>query len=380
MFNLKVKVINFYMKLTDKIIRSSQEYKTPFLIVNPEVIRENCRRIQKSFGDVQVYYAIKANPDLRILEIIRDMGCGFEVASTKELDLVLKIGVNPSLIISSHPIKTPEFVELAYENKIRLFVFDSKTEIDKISKFAPKSKVCARLNVSNIGSEWPLAEKFGLELEKIIPLLEYANKKGLIPYGVTFHVGSQCVKKSNWIDALKKSSRVFELATKKGINLKLVNLGGGLPVKHTHEIPTIEEIGQIVIKAVENLFKDDIEITIEPGRAIVGNAAILVTSIIGKAGRKNKNWLYLDAGVFQGLMETVGGIEYVVKVRKSGSNLQKYMLAGPTCDSFDKMFSCYLPEDLEVGERVYVMDAGAYTTAYASNFDGFEIPKVYFLE
>lgn len=368
------------MELTDRIKEFAQKHKTPFLIVDAEIIKENYKKIKKSFGDIEVYYAIKANPDLKILEVIRNMGGGFEVASVKELELILKIEANHSPLISSHPVKTPEFIKLASRNGIQLFVFDSKTEIDKIAKYAPGSRVYPRLSVSNVGSEWPLAEKFGLEPENVVPLLEYAKQKELIPYGITFHVGSQCVTKSNWINALRTCSELFGFAKEREIKLELINIGGGLPIRHTHDVPSIEEIGHEVLEFVREYFRNSVRMTIEPGRAMVGNAAILVASIIGKAKRKNKNWLYLDVGVFQGLMETVGGIEYQVKAGKDESNLKEYMLAGPTCDGFDKMFTCNLPETLKVGDKIYIMDAGAYTTAYSSDFDGFEMPKIYFLE
>jgi len=367
------------MNLTKEIIKVSSKYQTPFLLVDPEIIKENYRKIKTSFQGVEVYYAIKANFDLRILKTLKDMGCGFEIASIGELKPLLKLKVNPSLIISSNPVKTPDFIKMAFKNKIKRFSFDSKVEIDKIVRFAPKSKVYARLEVSNIGSEWPLTKKFGLDLDSVIPLLKYAKKKKLDPYGLMFHVGSQCLNKFNWTKALKKCHYIFELAAKEKIHFKKINLGGGLPVKHTHETPTIEEIGQEVNKTIKKLFPKDVRIFIEPGRAMVGNAGILVTSVIGKAERKNTNWLFLDTGVFQGLMETIGGIKYKIETGKK-SGVKKYMLAGPTCDSFDKMFSCYLANNLRVGDKLYILDAGAYTTCYASHFDGFNPPEVHFLK
>lgn len=368
------------MELTKEVIKISKNYNTPFLIFNPKIIRENYRKIKASFERTEIYYAIKANPDLKILKILRDENCGFEVASINELNSVLKIKVNPSLIISSNPIKAPEFINYAYKNKVRIFAFDSKIEIDKLSKFAPRSKVYARLEVSNIGSEWPLTKKFGLHFNNIIPLLKYAKKKGLVPLGLMFHVGSQCLNKTNWLKALKKCSLIFKLTNKQKLNLKLINIGGGLPIKHIEKVvPKIEEIGHEVNKKIKKLFPESIRIMIEPGRAMVGNAAILVTSVIGKAKRKNTNWLYLDTGVFHGLMETVGGIKYKLKTERKG-NFKKYILAGPSCDSFDKMFSCNLPDNLKIGDKIYIIDAGAYTTVYASHFDGFIPPKTYFLK
>lgn len=367
------------MKLTKEIIKLSSKYQTPFLLVDPKIIKENYKKIKTSFRGTEVYYAIKANFDLRILKILKDMGCGFEIASVGELKPLLKLKINPSLIISSNSVKTPDFIKMAFKNKIRLFSFDSKIEIDKIAKFAPRSKVYARLEVSNIGSEWPLTKKFGLDFDSVIPLLKYAKKRNLDPCGLMFHVGSQCLNKFNWIKALKKCHYIFELAAKEKIYLRKINLGGGLPVKHIHNTPTIEEIGQEVNKTIEKLFPKNVKILIEPGRAMVGDAAILVTSVIGKAERKNTNWLFLDTGVFQGLMETIGGIKYKVETGKNG-NLKKYILAGPTCDSFDKMFSCYLANNLKIEDKIYILDAGAYTTCYASNFDGFDPPKTYFLK
>lgn len=367
------------MELTKKITQVSKKYKTPFLIVNPRIIEENYKRIKESFRNIEIYYAMKANPNIRILKLLKDIGCGFEIASTKELDSLLKIKAPSSLIISANPVKAVEFIEFASQNKISVFVFDSKEEVDKLAQFAPNSNVCARLSISNIGSDWPLSGKFGLSFNKIIPLLKYAQRKKLVPYGLTFHVGSQCRNKLNWINALKKSSQLFKLAKRKGLTLKLLSLGGGLPIKHLKEVPTVEEIGQDINKIIKKLFPEGIRVTIEPGRALVGNAAILVGSVIGMAERKKEKWLYLDIGVFQGLMETVGGIIYKVQTERDGK-LGRYMLAGPTCDSFDKMFSCYLPKNLKIGERIYMINAGAYTTAYASDFDGFSVPKTYFLK
>lgn len=367
------------MKLTKKTIKFIRNYKTPFLVVDPEIIKENYRRIKESIEGVEVYYAMKANSDPRILKTLRDLGCGFEVTSINELASLLRIKVDPSLIVSSNPIKSPEFIKYAYRNQIRFFCFDSEVEIEKLSNLAPGSKVYPRLDVSNVGSDWPLSGKFGLEFERIIPLLKYAKKKRLIPCGLTFHVGSQCRNKSNWVKALEQCHQIFKLARKEKLDLKMIGLGGGLPVKYTKKTPKIEEIGEEISKTIKKLFKSNIRIIIEPGRAMIGDAATLVSSVIGKAQRKNGTWLYLDAGVYNGLMETIGGIRYRLKTEKRGS-LKKYTLAGPTCDSFDKMFDCYLPSNLEIGDRVYIRDAGAYTTVAASNFDGFEIPEIYFLK
>jgi len=124
-------------------------------------------------------------------------------------------------------------------------------------------------------------------------------------------------------------------------------------------------------------FPPGIEVFAEPGRAVVGEAGILVCSVVAKAKRDGEDWLYLDAGVFTGLMESIGGIQYVFTTHKNGRR-RKWVVAGPTCDSMDVISKDTELPDLEVGDRVYISSAGAYTTAYASRFNGFSIPKTYF--
>ncbi len=116
----------------------------------------------------------------------------------------------------------------------------------------------------------------------------------------------------------------------------------------------------------------------EPGRAVVGEAGILATTVIGKAARAGIEWLYLDAGVFNGLMEVTGGIKYRFVASRNGI-AKKWVLAGPSCDAMDIISKRVELPKLEIGDKVYVMSAGAYTTAYASRFGGFHIPRTYLM-
>jgi ornithine decarboxylase len=116
----------------------------------------------------------------------------------------------------------------------------------------------------------------------------------------------------------------------------------------------------------------------EPGRALVGEAAVLVTTVIGRSPRGPEEWLYTDVWVFNGLMETVGGLKYELRTERPGP-LRTYTVAGPSCDSFDMMFQGIALPEVEVGDRLYIMNAGAYTLAYASSFNGFGPPRVHLL-
>jgi ornithine decarboxylase len=165
----------------------------------------------------------------------------------------------------------------------------------------------------------------------------------------------------------------------KGVKLNVLNIGGGFPIEYTRPVPSLAEIADLINKAVPDYFSPDINIMAAPGRALVGDAGILVTSVIANAVRDGQNWLYVDIGVFNGLMETVGGIQYPVSLEKVDNTVSPYVLAGPSCDGFDVISKeVKLPES-EIGDRLYIMATGAYTTAYASQFDGFPIPKIIYI-
>ena len=353
--------------------------KTPVLIIDKRIIRQKYQEFCSEFSDAKVYFALKANPHPGIVELLHEIGCDFEISSNGELDLLLRLGIPVQRIISSNPVKDPSFIRAAYQSGIEDFAFDSPTEVEKLSTLASGSKVYVRLSVPNEGSEWPLSKKFGVEVEEAAELLVQAKKQGLEPYGITFHVGSQNTKAPAWAKAIEKSKAVWELVAERGIELKQLNIGGGFPIKYTKPVPSIAETAQTIRASLANAFPKNMALALAPGRALVGEAGTLITTVIAKAFRATEKWLYLDVGVFNGLMETVGGIEYPMVTTK-GNVSSKWVLAGPSCDSFDVISTeAELPE-LEIGDSIYIMSAGAYTTAYASEFDGFPIPKTHFIE
>ena len=351
--------------------------QTPFLLVDREKVREKVSLIGSHIRNAKVFYAVKANPDIEIIKFLNKLKTGFEIASEGELELLTSIGVDPSRIISSNPVKTLKFLKIAAKAGVNQFSFDSVDEVDKLVKYIPSSKVYVRLTVPNEGSEWPLSRKFGVEPDEALQLLSYAKEKGLNPVGITFHVGSQCTNIYNWNSALDKARTLWDMALGKGIPLRLLNIGGGYPITYTKSVVSIEAIEKNIDQLIYEKFPEDIDIHIEPGRAVVGDAGVFVTSVIGKAKRGDENWLYLDVGVFNGLMESVGGIKYsyIVEARKNTKSKKQWTVAGPSCDSFDVIDqNVSLPEP-EVGSLVLILSCGAYTISYASEFNGFSIPK-----
>ncbi|MFZ6007649.1 MAG: type III PLP-dependent enzyme [Nitrospirota bacterium] len=359
------KVLN-YIALSDEL--------PPYLLVDKEVVKEKVAVIGKNIKNSKVFYAVKANPDVEVLRFLNSLGTGFEIASEGELQILASLGVEPERIITSNPMKTFKFLEQAVDYGVNYFAYDSMVEVEKLARYAPGCNVYVRLSVPNEGSEWPLSKKFGVELDVASELLVYAKEKGLNPVGITFHVGSQCNNVYNWNTAVDKARDLWENAEQNGIKLRMLNIGGGYPIRYTKNVVDVETIEKKVNKVIYQKFPQDIDIFIEPGRAVVGDAGIFVSTVIGKAMRGDENWLYIDVGVFNGLMESVGGIKYTYVVG-SRNEPKTWTISGPSCDSFDVIDKeVELPEP-EVGNRILILSSGAYTISYASEFNGFSIPK-----
>jgi ornithine decarboxylase len=351
---------------------------TPLLLMDLDVIKQKAALIGKQIRNAQVFYALKANPDLRLAKMLYASGMGFEIASTGELKMVKSFGVDPDKIITGNTVKTVDFIEQLYAYGVRHFAFDSRDEVQKIAQYAPGSKVYIRLSVPNEGSEWPLSQKFGVEMDEACDLLVLAKESGLDPVGITFHVGSQCTNIYNWDTAIDKSRRLWDTVASRGIKLSLLNIGGGYPIDYTKHVADIETIDRRINKMLNEKFPEDIKVFIEPGRGIVGDAGVFMTRVIGKAKRGDENWLYIDVGVFGGLIESIGGIKYSYVV-ESCKSVRKWVVAGPSCDSFDVMDHDVLLPEPELGDRIFILGSGAYTTSYASEFNGFAIPKTVIL-
>jgi ornithine decarboxylase len=355
-----------------------EKIQTPFILIDTERIKENISIIGKNIHNSKVFYALKANPDIAIAGLVNEQGIGFEIASEGELKILSSLDIGPSRIISSNPVKSVKFLEMAADFGVKHFAFDSIDEVEKIAKYAPGSCVYVRLSVPNEGSEWPLSKKFGVEIDDAVGLLSHAKHKGLTPVGVTFHVGSQCKNPYNWNIAIDKAKILWDRAERKGITLSLLNIGGGYPINYRKIEINIEEIERNINKLISEKFSEKLEVHIEPGRAVVGDAGVLVSSVIGKAKRYDEDWLYIDVGVFNGLMESLGGIRYtyiIENYRPNDGDKKRWAIAGPSCDSFDVIDrNVPLPEP-DVGCLILILSSGAYTASYASEFNGFSIPK-----
>lgn len=377
-------------KSFDKIKAFSKNLPTPFLVVDKSKVSQSYDDLVENFPYAKVYYATKANPSIEVLTLMRDKGSCFDIASIYELDRVLSLGISPDRVSYGNTIKKSKDLHYFYDKGVRLFATDSESDLRNLAKAAPGSKVYVRiLTEGTITADWPLSRKFGCHPDMAMDLLVLAKDLGLIPYGVSFHVGSQQRDIGAWDAAISIVKVIFgRLKSEDGIELKMINLGGGFPANYINRTNTLKTYAEEITRYLQEDFGDEFpEIILEPGRSMVANSGILVSEVVLIA-RKSRTalfrWVYTDVGKFSGLIETLDeSIKYPIYVEKEGE-LEEAIIAGPTCDSADVLYENYkygLPLNLAEGDRMYWLTTGAYTTSYSAvEFNGFPPLKEYYID
>jgi len=352
----------------------------PCLVVDLDVVRDNYLSFAKALPDTRVYYAVKANPAPEILRLLAELGSCFDVASVSETEMVLAAGCAPDRISYGNTIKKESEVAAAHRLGVTLFAVDCEAEVEKVARAAPGARVICRIHCDGSGSEWPLSRKFGCEPDYATDVLELAHKRGLIPHGISFHVGSQQHNVEAWDRALASTAAIFRGCAERGITLSMVNLGGGFPAKYLRKTPKLESYGKAIFRALRKHFGNAIpETIIEPGRGLVGNAGIIEAEVVLIAKRSPEDevrWVYLDIGKFHGLAETIDeSIRYPIRTPHDRDEMAPCVVAGPTCDSVDVLYEKNpypLPVSLAIGDKVLIEATGAYTATYSSvGFNGY---------
>ena len=373
--------------MTKKIARFLAERRpaTPCLVVDLDLVADNYRELRNAVPEAGIYYAIKANPAPEVLSLLAKLGSSFDTASVNEIDMVLATGASADRISFGNTIKKQSDIAAAYARGVRLYALDSEGELDKLAAAAPGSKVFCRILTTGVGADWPLSRKFGCDIEMARDLLVAAKDKGVVPHGVSFHVGSQQRDPAQWDAAIAQAAWVFRECEARGVPLTMLNMGGGFPTRYRRDIPGMPAYGNAIRESLNRHFGNRLpEIIVEPGRQMVGDAGIIQTEVVlisRKSQKDQRRWVYLDIGKFGGLAETMDeAIQYPISTPKRGK-VERVIIAGPTCDSADVLYEkadYRLPLDLAVGDKLEIRGAGAYTTTYASvAFNGFEPLKCY---
>jgi ornithine decarboxylase len=368
-------------RITDKIERFlANRPPTPCLVVDLDVVRANYATLKRELPVADVYYAVKANPARPVLDLLVALGSYFDAASLQEVEACLASGAKPKAISYGNTVKKEADIAGAFAKGIDLYAFDSAEELDKLARAAPGARVYCRIITSNGGAQWPLSRKFGCDLDMARDLMVRARTLGLDPYGLSFHVGSQQIDPMQWDVAIGRAAMVFSDLRHHGIEVKMLNLGGGFPAHYREDVPDFDAFADAIMKAMTRHFGNALpEMIIEPGRAVVGDAGVLESEVVLVARRGYKDadrWVYLDVGKFGGLAETMDeAIQYRICSVGVGGKSSRVVIAGPTCDSVDTLYEkagYKLPDALKAGDRLRLFSAGAYTTTYASvGFNGF---------
>jgi len=368
--------------MTPKIARflAEQQPGTPCLVLDVDRVEANFRALQHALPLARIFYAVKANPAAPVLERLVTLASNFDAASWEEVQACLDAGARPEAISFGNTIKKVSAIERAFERGVSLYAFDSAEELAKLAKHAPGARVYCRLLVENKGADWPLSRKFGTTIEHARELMLRAGDMGLDPFGLSFHVGSQQTTTRAYEVAIGQVAMLFTDLTEAGVNLRMMNLGGGFPTRYRDAVPEIDTFGDAIMGAMTAHFGNALpEILIEPGRFIVGDAGLVSAEVVLVSRRDPKDpvrWVYLDIGRFGGLAETEGeAMKYRIVTPHDGTKMGPVVIAGPTCDGADILYekSNYrLPLALTSGDRVELLSTGAYVTTYASQrFNGF---------
>lgn len=355
-------------------------YETPYFLMDGEALKANVEAYRQALPpDTEICYAMKANSEEPVLRLLNEQHCSFEAASIYELALLRKIGVKPEKIIYGTSVKPEDSIAEFFNYGVKRYAFDSEMELMKVARQAPGAKVYLRVLVDDKAhSVFTMSEKFGIGLGGAADLLAKASGLGLDPYGISFNVGSQARNVDAWANGLEGIKGVLTELLHHDITLGMINLGGGFPFGYppnTESTPVIADIGASIRQAIRDL-PYPVKFLAEPGRGLVADAFVLVVGVFAKSSRPTGHWLYVDAGVYNALIEAMayqGSIQYKVELlRDSDAPPEPYILTGPTGDSLDVIGKdVMLPSDVGVGDKLVVRDAGAYSFPLTTAFNGF---------
>jgi ornithine decarboxylase len=359
------------------------QFGTPLLVASRTALLRNYEALRSSLPGVEFFYAAKANPAEAILRPLCEAGASVDVCSYGEMLAALKAGFTPETMIHTHPCKTEQNLSNCYAEGLRWFTFDNANEIPKLARYAPDASLLLRLAVSSSSSLINLSAKFGAFEADAVPLMVAARDAGLAVRGMSFHVGSQCREPEDFRRALLQARRIWNRAAAVGIDLEVLDIGGGFPAPYRDSVLSLEVYCLSLAGALDETFGDlPIRVIAEPGRGLVADSMSLITRVIGKSVRGGTPWYIIDDGLYGSFSgQLFDHVEYPLMARNADDRgLLPCVVAGPTCDSSDVVARDQMLPDLDIGELLLVPTMGAYTCASASNFNGLEMARIVGIE
>lgn len=357
------------------------EIGTPFYLYSFKTLRNHYRVFESSFSEIPhiISFAVKANSNLAILNILAREGCGADIASGGELFRALKAGIDPRKIVYAGVGKTKEEIRYALESDILFFNVESPQELRAIDEVAEslgrKARVSLRVNPDIDPRTHPYIStglkkhKFGIGIERAMDEYKTASLlKNIDLAGVHYHIGSQMIEIDPFLDALKGILSLVSGLKSAGIDIRYIDVGGGLGITYNDEEPPHpKDLADAIMPLIKDL---GCEVILEPGRIIVGNAGILVSKVLYVKEGEGKRFIIVDAGmndlIRPSLYEAYHEILPVVKDERKKVVAD---IVGPICESSD-----FLAREREVSEfcpdeLLAVMSAGAYGFTMSSNYN-----------
>ncbi|MDQ2092112.1 type III PLP-dependent enzyme [Marimonas arenosa] len=355
------------------------QFDRPTLVLDTQAVARQYDALSAGLGRAHIHYAVKANPAPQIIETLVNLGSGFDAASRAEIELCLSQGADPDRISFGNTVKKPVDIAFAHHAGVTLFAADAEEELEKIAEHAPGARVYIRLIVEASQADWPLTRKFGCAAPEAIGLMDRARDLGLVPVGLSFHVGSQTRRPEMWSPILGQVAATWHEARAAGHDLTLLNIGGGFPAFYGDVIEAPTPYAARVMDLVAFYFGDVPNVMAEPGRGLVAESGAIAAEVLLVSKKSHDDlhrWVFLDIGKFSGLAETMDeAIRYQFLTARDHERMGPCILAGPSCDSADVLYEkrmIDLPLGLKAGDKLIIRNCGAYTSSYASvGFNGF---------
>jgi len=259
--------------------RPGTKQATPYLALDLARATERFGELAAALPGVAIHYAVKANPEPRLLACLHTAGCRFEAASWPEVRAVIRAGADPATVLFTNPVKPAADIARAWRAGVWRFAADSDSELRKIAGHAPGAAVLLRLNTGAVGTVGDQG-KFGAPAAQVPSLARLAASLGLNPYGLAFHVGSQMMDPGAWDGPIRQCAQIMTALADDGITLDMLDLGGGFPVRYDTDPPPLAEYAAAIGRAAARL-PYPVQLACEPGRAIAAPAGIMVASVIG---------------------------------------------------------------------------------------------------
>ncbi len=360
-----------------EIRRLVREFGSPLLILDCARVRAQLRRLRKALPRVDLHYALKPMPHPAVVATVLAEQGYLDLASSGEVQLAQRLGVDPQRCIHSHPIKRPEDIANALQFGVRIFTADNPDEVRKFARLTDRAELLLRVSFRSPGALVDLSRKFGCDPEELLPLARLAADLGVRVRGLSFHVGSQTRDAAKHVEAVAACTRLMRRARRERLgSFDILDIGGGFPIDYAEPV---QDIGRFCapLRAALAQLPRRVRAIAEPGRYIVGPAAIGVVTVVGRARREGHWWYYLDDGLYGAWSgQLFDKASYPVEPLRADGERLPSVLAGPTCDSIDVIAENLMLPQLKVGDILVGRAMGAYTWACATEFNFFPKPAV----